>query len=217
MRWGGARVGAGRKSSPRARVLHRSRACVSARYPVLVTIRIRPDVPSLRNLRIVRGLERAWLQASERGDFRVAEYSIQHDHVHLIVEANDRFELARGMKSFTARFARAVNRVLGRRGKVVDGRFHHRVLRTPREVRNALAYVLLNARKHAAARGIDLQRLRPVIDPASSGRWFTGWARATSFSGDLPVVARARTWLLRLGWRRHGLVQPDEIPGTGSR
>jgi REP element-mobilizing transposase RayT len=172
---------------------------------VLVTIRVRRDVPSLRNPRVVRELERSWRQASERGDFRVPEYSIQRDHVHLIVEANDRFALARGMKSIAARLARAINRVMRRNGGVVDGRFHHRVLSSPRQVRNALAYVLLNARKHAAA--------RCAIDPASSGRWFAGWANRMNLSNETPVVSRARSWLLRVGWRRHGLVRPDEIPG----
>jgi hypothetical protein len=98
---------------------------------------------------------------------------------------------------------------------VLDGRFHHRALATPREVRNALAYVILNARKHAAARGIDLRRRRTIVDPASSGRWFSGWATGAIRAGDLPAVALARSWLLREGWRRHGLVRLGEIPGGG--
>ena len=87
----------------------------------------------------------------ERGSFRVVHYSIQRNHVHMIVEAVDVRALACGMKSAGARFARAVNRVFGRAGRVLDGRFHHEVLRVPRQVRNALAYVLLNARKHATS------------------------------------------------------------------
>jgi REP element-mobilizing transposase RayT len=162
----------------------------------------------------VRELERSWREACERQEFRVTHYSLQRDHAHLIVEARDRFALARGMKSIAARLARAVNRVLGRRGEVIDGRFHHRALATPREVRNALAYTLLNARKHAAARGVDLGKWRPAIDPASSGRWFEGWTSASKVSSELPVIARARSWLLRVGWRRHGLVRLDEVPGT---
>jgi hypothetical protein len=153
----------------------------------------------------------------------VAHYSIQRDHVHMIVEAHGREALARGMKSVAARLARAVNRVFSRSGPVLDGRFHHRVLRTPREVRNALAYVLLNARRHwAKARG---GRRPPVrLDEASSARWFDGWQRVSRARlqppGDIRAGARcevapARTWLLRVGWRRHGLVDPVEVPGVG--
>jgi REP element-mobilizing transposase RayT len=188
---------------------------------VHVTVRVREDVPSLRSVRLVHEVKRSLAKACERGDFRVAHYSLQRDHVHLIVEARGKQALARGMKSVGARLARAVNRVFSRSGPVLDGRFHHRVLRTPREVRYALAYVLLNARRHfAKARG---GRRPPVrLDVASSGRWFDGWKRAwgARLVADAPEeprceVAPARTWLMRVGWRRHGLVDPSEVPGIG--
>jgi REP element-mobilizing transposase RayT len=172
-------------------------------------------------VRLVRELKRSLGEACERGEFRVTHYSLQRDHAHLIVEAQGKEALARGMKSIGARLARAVNRVFSRSGPVLDGRFHHRVLRTPREVRNALAYVLLNARRHLAKRARG--RALPVrLDPASSGRWFDGWQqrwRARLRAGrreppELLEVAPARTWLLRVGWRRHGLVDPSEVPGV---
>lgn len=152
----------------------------------------------------------------------MAHYSLQRDHAHLIVEARGKDALARGMKSVGARLARAVNRVFARSGPVLDGRFHHRVLRTPREVRNALAYVLLNAGRHFAKsrRG---QRPPARLGAASSARWFDGWkpawrARLEPPPGPGPSksreVAAARTWLLRVGWRRHGLVDPGEVPGV---
>ena len=96
----------------------------------------------------MREWRRSLAEASERGSFRVAHYSLQGDHAHLIVEAQGKEALACGMKSIGARLARAVNRVSGRSGAVLDGRYHHRSLRSPREVRRALAYVLLNARRH---------------------------------------------------------------------
>jgi putative transposase len=100
---------------------------------------------------------------------------------------------------------------------VLDGRYHHRSLRTPREVRRALAYVLLNARRHLAKRRHAARAAGAVLDPASSARWFDGWrasARAAQPEpGSAPEVARPRTWMLRVGWRRHGLVDPAEVPG----
>jgi hypothetical protein len=175
-----------------------------------VTLRVLPDVPSLRSVALVREFERSMSRACDRGDFRLAHYSLQGNHAHLIVEAAHRPALARGMKAVGARLARAVNRVFRRTGPVLADRYHMRLLPTPREVRNALRYVLLNARRHA-------KRVsgRVILDPASSARWFDGWRQASverAATGERPV-ARARSWLLTTGWRRHGLLDPAEVPG----
>ena len=214
---GGPRAGSGRPRGMRPRVLHREREAVPGGCPVHVTLRVRPGVASLRGGALVREWRRSLAEASERGSFRVAHYSLQGDHAHLIVEAQGKEALACGMKSIGARLARAVNRVSGRSGPVLDGRYHHRSLRSPREVRRALAYVLLNARRHLAkSRGIS--RAATVhLDGASSARWFDGWR--PEVASRLPEVrtprevAPPRTWLLCVGWRRHGLVDPTEIPG----
>jgi len=213
VRWGGAREGAGRRAAARPRVWHRGRAEFPESHPGLVTIRVRRDVPSLRTVRLVREMERSLCAIAKRADFRVVHYSLQHDHVHLLIESEGAAALGNGMKSLAARLARAVNRVFDRRGAVLDGRYHHRALGTPREVRAALRYVLLNARKHAGQRAPATPNSDSWVDPASSGRWFEGWARCPAPPADRPAVARAQTWLLRAGWRRHGLIRSDEVPG----
>jgi REP element-mobilizing transposase RayT len=215
--WGGAREGAGRKASARARVWHRERTEFPERFPGLVTLRVRRDVPSLRSVRFVREVERSLREISDRNSFRVIHYSIQNDHVHLLTEAEDAAALGCGMKSVAARFARAANRVFGRRGAVLDGRYHHRALATPREVRSALAYVLLNARKHGVQRVARSGVSQFQLDPASSSRWFDGWDVPPPLACDAPVVAHPRTWLLRAGWRRHGPIRHDEVPGGGRK
>ena len=97
-------------------------------------------------------------------------------------------------------------------------RYHVRVLKTPKEVRRAIAYVLLNASRHAAALG---RKRRGGADPASSGAWFDGWKPGPKPGPGAgaerpPPVAAARSWLLRVGWRRHGLVRASEVPGVKS-
>lgn len=147
----------------------------------------------------------------------MVHYSIQRNHLHTVVEAAGKPALGRGMNSVSARLARAVNRVFRRSGPVLLGRYHVRALRSPREVRNALAYVLLNARKHWKERTGSVP---PVgLDEASSGRWFDGWKRCPRgpTGAAQREVASARTWLLRVGWRRRGLVDPAEVPGTCRR
>jgi hypothetical protein len=105
--------------------------------------------------------------------------------------------------------ALAVNRALGRKGRVWADRWHGRALTTPREVRNALIYVLMNWKKH--------RREAMGLDPCSSGRWFEGWKGVLRifYVGSTPPVAAARTWLLRAGWRRQGPLTVDEAPRSG--
>jgi len=190
----------------------RDRPLLAARFPCHVTLKVRREIPSLRSARLVREFERSLRAACERGRFRVTHYAVQPDHVHLIVEAANREDLAAGMKSIGARLARATNRVFRRRGQVLADRYHLHILRTPREVRRAIAYVLLNARRHLAKLGRRLKAM-PQIDPASSGRWFDGWRSGVGRAYDPPAVAAPRTWLLRIGWRRHGLIDRGEVPG----
>lgn len=116
------------------------------------------------------------------------------------------------MKSFVARFARAVNRALRRSGPVMADRYHARLSRSPREARRAMAYVLLNARRPAAKLG-RVASAASILDSASSSRWFDGWRSPIAPARDAPAVAAARTWLLAIGWRRHGRIDPAEMPG----
>ncbi len=200
-------------------MLHRRRPTHRAAHPCHVTLRVVRGLPSLRTPALIAAFERTLARGCDRGAFRVAHYSLQHDHVHLIVEAADAVALGRGMMSVGTRFARAVNRVFRRSGKVLADRYHARPIATPREARNVLAYVLLNARKHLAQSGVAASRLRPEPDPASSGRWFDGWRapdQARHPRGP-SCVAEARTWLLAIGWRRHGLIDLRECPGSTKR
>jgi hypothetical protein len=145
---------------------------------------------------VVRRIEASFRRGCERADFRLVHYSLQRNHLHLIVESSDTNALGRGVRALLIRVARAANCAWGRKGAVLGDRYHHRRLATPREVRNAIAYVLNNARKHL---GIH------AVDPASSGRWF--WRMAT----DSPAVTLPRVWLLAVGWLRYGPIAPPTI------
>ena len=211
-KWGGARSGAGRKPGPSRRDPHRRRPPLASRHPCHVTLKVEKDVPQLRTRNLVVELERSWREVCQRGRFRLVHYSIQTNHVHMIVEAGSARDLACGLKSIAARFSRGVNRVFHRAGRVLVDRCHVHVLRTPREVRNAIGYVLLNSRRHLAKCGRPLPEITR-IDPASSGRWFAGWRIAAPTVHDPPAVATPRTWLLSVGWRRLGLIDSAEVPG----
>jgi hypothetical protein len=136
---------------------------------------------------------------------------VQSNHIHLLVEADDRRCLGQGMKGFAVRVARHLNGLLGSRGSVFADRYHARALKTPRDVRNVLIYVLFNRKKHGAGGGAA------GADPCSSAQFFDGWsdraplAKARGSPEDWPVV-RCETWLLRSGWKRGGKLDPDDKP-----
>ena len=207
MGWGGRRRGAGRKpAGERAGVPHVKRPRLAARFPVLVTMRLLPGLASLR-AEDTHELVSAMFAAGTSEEFRVIEYSVQSNHVHALVEAQNERALTRGMTGLVVRITRGLNRLLRRVGPVFSDRFHARILRTPREVRNALLHVLQNARKHGSWQA-------RVPDPYSSGPRFDGWKEGARKVADSSarLLARARTWLLSVGWRRHGLLDPREVP-----
>ena len=210
---GGKRPRAGRKRSPgRGSVPHRARPAHNHAHPVHVTLRMRGGLPSLRHEGLFGHLRAAIHDASRSptvGDaFRVVEFSIQNDHAHFIIEARDKDTLSRGLRGLAIRLARAFNRAVGVRGQVWGDRYHARDLKTPRAVRNALVYVLMNAKKHGA-------RTVNGVDAFSSAPWFGGFASHHAARDDAPVV-EAETWLARVGWQRHGRIREDERPRAPS-
>jgi len=207
-RWGGRRSGAGRRPAPgRPRTGHDRRPEHVARHPVLLTLRAGAGVPSLRSLTLFAAIRNS-IAPIDDSTFRVLHFSVQQDHVHAIVEADGHVALTSGIRALVIRIALAIKRIAGV-GKVWGDRYHARALTTPREVRHAIAYVLLNFRKHL--------RAPAGIDPRSSAPWFDGWRRPTQPPGDCSPTAAPRTWLAAVGWRRHGLIDFDETPNRSSK
>ena len=75
---------------------------------------------------------------------------------------------------------------------------------------NALVYVLRNANKHARELGIKLAL--EWLDPLSSAVWFEGWAHRPVLSLAVRITSLPKTWLLSVGWKRHGLLRLEELP-----
>jgi REP element-mobilizing transposase RayT len=194
-------------------VPHRSRGPIDPRHPCHLTLRLRRGGRSLRAhapyrafLDVLRALR------EQRSDFRVLVHSLQHDHAHLIVEADSAAAFVSGARSLDIRLGLRLNRALGRKGKLFSDCYHRHELRTPREVRNAIGYVLNNDRKHEALRG-PLPLVDEVPDPYSSGPWFDGWKEPIARAQDPPPVCAPATWLAAVGWKIHGPISRCEIPG----
>lgn len=220
---GGKRPGAGRKpKGPRSGVSHKSRPVIDGRMAALVTLRMHKHVFNLRSKRCFTAIRRSFALGADRFGFRLIHYSVQGNHIHLIVEAANRRALSRGAQGLSVRIAHALNRVTERKGRVFSDRYHSRPLRTPRAVRHALHYTLSNARRH----GLVHKAVRPDwVDPYSSAVWFNGWHTAVyahavpwlANQGEHPPPTSApQSWLLRVGWRRHGLLDPSRVPGPAT-
>lgn len=251
-RWGGARVGAGRpRKAGRSNVAHRARPPHRKDWPVLVTLRtgcrslrsqfvyptVRGAIAATKQARSFRPLRRAssrrdskspWsteakAEAEAEVSFRVCEFSVQDEHIHLLVEASSRLALERGIRGLSIRLAKRVNQLLFQQGRFISDRYHAMPLKTPRAVRNALVYVIGNFRKHGHGRG----RCGRSVDPYSSAPYFGGFVEFADVSGEdlagrlVPQalappseapVERARTWLLGRGWLRYGKLSVWEEP-----
>jgi REP element-mobilizing transposase RayT len=208
---GGERKGAGRRpKGERAGVSHHGRDEVTKETPVHVTLRVLPHVWNLRSGRSLTAIASALEGMKGWREFRVVHFSLQGEHLHLLVEADDNRALSEGMQGLTVRIAKALNRMMGRHGTVFADRYHAHVLRTPTEVRNALAYVLLNHRSHMLRIGARTDAA--PLDRFTSAASFDGWSDGP---GPQPptVTSPPQSWLLRAGWRRRGLLSTDERPG----
>jgi putative transposase len=221
--WGGKRAGAGRPRKPeraRAFVAHVARPVHKARHPVHVTLRARRGLPSFRHQSVqqmLHGVLARQLVRRYRDDFQVVEFSIQSNHLHVLVEATDKRTLRSGVSGLVIAFAKKLNALLGRlTGKVWGDRYHARDLTTPAEVRSALVYVLQNFKKHGTT-----THGGPIVDHRSSAPRFDGWqipVVSLPARSRVPWKPRApRTWLLEEGWRRRGLLHPAELPAKRAR
>jgi REP element-mobilizing transposase RayT len=230
---GGKRRGAGRKPKRKGRPgsSHKMRPELKARHPVHVVLRAIGAVGSLRRRSTYQAIREATLTTARREDFRIVHVSIQRTHVHLLVEADNKEALASGMQGFQISAAKHLNAAISkhrsgprRRGRVFPDRYHAEIITSPRQARHALAYVLLNWRKHEEDRRQPMAAWK--VDWFSTAAMFPWWAEYAPYEEepflwrgpetyDPLVVYQPRTWLLRTGWRKGGApISIREVPST---
>ena len=240
-RRGGARPGAGRKPKDGIKRAHpgephKARPSGKARFPRHIVLGVVPAVGSLRKRHVYAALRLATIAVAMRelaydevnGVFRIVHLSIQKTHIHLLVEADNKLALSRGMQSFMISAAKHINREYSvkmklaerRRGSVFRDRYHQEIIETPRQARHALSYVLNNWRKHQEDRRAGTENW--LVDPYSTGLHFTGWKERADEdvhwrrreTYDPLVVYFPKTWLLSEGWKKSGTVSFYEVPSA---
>jgi REP element-mobilizing transposase RayT len=199
---GGWRPGAGRPRLKRRKgVAHRRREKLAARFPVHVTMKVRDGLPSFRADHVFERIKVSFFHGRERFGMRLVEFSVQRNHIHLLLEAQNERCLSRGMQGLAIRIARAINRELGRRGKVFADRYHAHILRSLGEVRRALRYIHRNWHKHNSSE--DPRWVDTRSSAAGEANWVVlEWPEGMPTLDDIHAVsvmitAPARTWLLR--------------------
>lgn len=138
-KWGGRRPGSGRRRRHSKGVAHREREMVNRRTPLHVNFKYRTTIRNKTSLKL---LKRAIVNARRFG-LRVLHYSMQKNHIHLIIEADSNPVLTKGMRSLTITMAKGL-----KQGRIQVQRYHLHVLKSLRETRNAVNYVLFNEQKH---------------------------------------------------------------------
>ena len=224
-RHGGKRRGLRRRpKGPRTREPHTKRPKIKPSHGLHVVVRVGAEIGNLRRPEMYRAIREASVCAAVRERIRIVHISVQRTHIHMIVEAQDRLMLARGMQGFQISAARHINTALGdgtqrRRGRVFVDRYHLVVLTSPTQARHALSYVLNNWRKHAEDRDTSN---RVLIDRFSSGCSFPDWLELEHrdlmwripADYDPLVVYRPRSWLLEKGWKLVGKISARDVPSA---
>jgi REP element-mobilizing transposase RayT len=211
---GGWRPHAGRKHR-KGTISHAARNELDPRQPQHVTLRIIPGIGSVARDWLMKTL-RECIRGAHKASFRIVEFNVLTNHLHLVTEAADKVALSRGIQGFTVRVARRMNSALKRTGQFFAHRYHVTFLTSLAQVRNTLRYVLQNRKHHDAEKRFS----KTWFDPYSSAAWFTGWATplrgSMTWQQDLldsaAPTAKATTWMLSTGWKRLGLLRIDEAP-----
>ena len=169
------------------------------RHPVLVTMKLLAGLPSLRtakNFLVVLEI----FEAAQKENFRIVHFVVLGNHVHLIVEAEGKVALSRGMTGLSVRLSKRLNKLFGRKGTVFADRYHSRVLGTPTEVRNVLGYVLSNRLRHTGELPVE------GYDSRSSSMLFDGWKEmeAMELVGRYRPIVPAQSWFIQRGWLNAG-------------
>ena len=188
--------------------------------PLHITLKVDRAVRSLRRRDAYRVVRIAMARMLGRDDFRIVQVSLEHDYMHLLVEATSHGALARGMKAFECSVAQRLNQRVGRKGRVFPRNYFARVLKNPTQAHRAMTYVLCNWRKHGEHKSPSCANWD--VDYFSTAPSFTGWCAPPdpACSHDFnwtyePLPAEEpRHFFLREGWRRAGTIAVDTVPSS---
>lgn len=148
------RKGGGRRPKHDKGIRHIKRPEIKRLTSLHLTVKILKDKAGIKNKQTLALLKHAILKARKKG-LRIIHFTLEYDHVHLLVEANDNEVLGRGMMVFGVTMAKGINRLKSIKGTVYKHRYHFRKINSPRELKNVLHYIFNNGIKHKTAKSLD--------------------------------------------------------------
>lgn len=194
---GGFREGAGRKRKRARGVAHEIREKVSHRVPLHINFKYKCSV---RNKDALRILKRSLVNARKHG-MRILHVSFMTNHIHLIVEADSNETLTRSMRSLTITFAKLI-----KRGRIQIERYHLHILKTFREVKHAVHYVLFNQQKHDSGTYSVINEYTSVLSLNEGLVLARKFASKTKMTlkidrGETWVLDRGMSYIYNRGWK----------------
>lgn len=143
--------GAGRPRIHDPGISHRKRPCLKKPSSLHLTIKVKRIKAEMKNRTVLILLKRAILNARKQG-LRIIHFSLEYDHVHLLVEAADNLVLGKGMQAFGVTLSKAINRLKKLNGEVYKHRYHFRKITSTRELKVVMNYIFSNGMKHKTAK-----------------------------------------------------------------
>jgi REP element-mobilizing transposase RayT len=147
------RKGAGRPAIHDPGIRHTGRPKLKKSASLHLTVKVRKNKADIKNKSILMILKRAIQNARKQG-LKVIHYTLEYDHVHLLIEADNNFVLGKGMQAFGVTMAKAINRAKKLSGSVYKTRYHFRQITGTKELKNVMMYIFKNGLKHGTSKGL---------------------------------------------------------------
>lgn len=138
---------AGRPAKNDAGIRHTKRPDLTRPSSLHLTVKIEKSKANLKNKNVLAILKKAIFNARRQG-LKVIHYSLEYDHIHLIIEADNNRTLGKGMQAFGVTLAKAINRMRKVKGQVYKHRYHFRQITSSRQLKNVMTYIFNNGVKH---------------------------------------------------------------------
>lgn len=144
---------AGRKAIHDPGIRHTHRPVFKKPASLHLTIKIAKEKSNLKNKEVLSILKRAILNSRKMG-LRVIHFTLEYDHIHLLIEAENNHLLGKGMQSFGVTLSKAINKLKKTSGQVYRHRYHFRKITSARQLKNVMNYIFRNGLKHGTSAGI---------------------------------------------------------------
>jgi REP element-mobilizing transposase RayT len=150
---------AGRTAIHDKGIRHISREDIKKPTSLHLTIKVRENKADIKNKQILKALHHS-IKRARMKRLKIVHYTLEYNHIHLLVEAEIKQLVHQGMQAFGISLAKKINTIKRLKGTVYKHRYHLRKINSPRDLKNVLHYIFNN--------GIHHKRTSNVLDSYNS-------------------------------------------------